>query len=386
MKGDVSSRTVRRLWLGCSAATCAAALLIVTIVGMRASADLGRTTGTASEHGFKCSATGSRATKHVPVTGAAPNGSRDSSAAIQNAIDLAGRRGGGIVTLPAGTFMVNNALILENNVELTGIGPKTVIKAGPNFLSTQAPGGGYPVITTAGASDTTIARLTADQSDGTLRANVIARLAGYLVEGLNSENVLIDDVYTRNPFTYSIAMVRSADFCIEHCNTLVSTSNRYDQLDGIHILDSSSGQVIDNVVQSGDDGLAAHTISGPVYDVLYANNIVHGGSIADGMQLAVGDYPIYDIRIEDNDFYGSRYGIRTGYYDDHTGAVYNIYIHGNYIHGLARGRQSPAIYIGGFGGLGSIRNITVTNNDVCNVGSVTVSRGLGNVVRGTKLC
>ena len=208
-------------------------------------------------------------------------------------------------------------------------------------MSSQGPGGGYPIVTTAGASNTTIADLTADQSGNTLNGNVDARLSGYVVEGLDSSNVVIDGVHVRNPFTYSIAIVRSTNFCVENSNVQVTTGNRYNQLDGIHILDSNSGQVINNVVRSEDDGLAAHTIGASVHDVLYANNIVYGGKKADGLQLAVGDFPIYNIVIEDNDFYGSLFGIRTGYYDGRTGAVQNISIKENYIHSLATGRNRP---------------------------------------------
>ena len=342
--------------------------------------------GLTSNSSFKCSAKGSNATVHVAVSGATPNGSHDDFAAIQTAIDTASRRGGGVVSLPAGTFIINSHLVLKNNVKLMGVGPATVIKAGPKFLSSQGPGGGYPIITTAGASNTTISNLTADQSGNTLDGNVDARLSGYVVEGLDSNNVVIDGVHVRNPFTYSIAMVGSTNFCVENSNIQVTTGNRYNQLDGIHILDSNSGQVINNVIRSEDDGLAAHTIGTPVYNVLYANNIVYGGKNADGLQLAVGDFPIYDIEIENNNFYGSFFGIRTGYYDGRTGAVHNISIRGNYIHNLAMGKGSPAIKIGGFGGLGTITDVTITNNRVCYAGAIIVQSGRGNVVKGTTRC
>ena len=338
--------------------------------------------GTASAD-FKCSATGSRATNRVTVTGAARNGSADDFDAIQNAIDMAGSRGGGIVALPACTFIVNRHLVLKNNVELTGAGPATIIKAGPGFMATEGPGGGYPIISTAGASDVTITHLTADQSGNMLDGNVAARLSGYVVESRSSHNVVIDGVYTRNPFTYSIAIVASSSFCVENSNVQVTPGDHYNQLDGIHILDSSFGQVINNTVQSGDDGLVAHTISGSVHDVLYANNKVHGGTYADGIQLAVGNFPIYNIKIEDNDFYGSLLGIGTGYYDNGTGAVHNITITGNYIYNLNQGGHLPAI---GIGGQGPITNITVTNNHTCNAGPVTVEKGPGNAVTGTTGC
>jgi polygalacturonase len=342
--------------------------------------------GEGSYSSFSCSASGSTATTRVTVTGLRSNGSGDDFAAIQNAINMAGQHGGGIVVLPAGTFVIDGHLTLRNNVELTGVGPATVIKAGQGFLSTQGPGGGYSLISTAGASNTTIADLTADQSGDTLDGNVPARLAGYVVEGYSSNNVVVDGVYVRNPFTYSIAMVRSTNFCVENCNVKVTTGNLYNQLDGIHVLDSNTGRIINNVVQSEDDGLVAHTIGAPVYNVLYANNDVYGGRIADGMQLAVGDFSIHNIVIEDNNFYGSQFGVRTGYYDNRTGAVYDIVIRGNYIHNLSQGLLFPAIEIGGFGGLGSITNVTIANNRACAAGIVAVQPGPSNTVADTSGC
>lgn len=358
------------------------ASVVALVSGIVASTKIGGP----ADQSFKCSAKGSSATNRVTVTAADPSGSTDDSAAIQNAIDAAGHRGGGIVALPAGTFMINKHLVLRNNVKLMGVGPATVIKAGQDFMATEGPGGGYPVISTAGASDTTISHLTADQSGNTLDGNVAARLAGYVVEARDSSNVLIDGVYIRNPFTYSIATVASTNFCIENNNVQVATNSQYNQLDGIHVLDSSSGQVIGNTVQSGDDGLVAHTIGGPVHDVLYADNKVHGGAYTDGLQLAVGNFPVYNIQIRDNEFYGSQFGVRTGYYDNRTGTVRNISISGNYIHDLTDGRQFPAIAIGGFGGLGPVKNVAVTNNRTCNAGRVTVQAGPGNVVTGTTGC
>jgi len=341
---------------------------------------------TGSYSGFSCAATGSSATRRLAVTGLNSDGSGDDFAAIQNAIDRAGQLGGGIVALPAGTFMIDSHLVLKNNVELTGVGPATVIKAGPGFLAAQAPQGGYPLITTAGASNTTIADLTADQSGNTLNGNVPARLTGYVVEGYYSSNVVVDGVYVRDPFTYSIAMVRSTDFCVENCDVAVTTANLYNQLDGIHILDSNTGQVIGNTIRSGDDGMAAHTIGAPVYNVLFARNNVYGGETDAGLQLAIGGFPIYAIKVEDNNFYGSLYGIRVGYYGSSGAAVSNILISANYIHDLSQGGRFPAIDLVGLGGADSITNVTVTGNRICQAGAISVQPGPGNAVTKTTDC
>ena len=365
-----------------------AALTGSTAANTRPSAMAGsrKTAASATVSSFKCSASGSTATAKVPVQGAAANGSADDTAAIQNAINTAGQRGGGIVTLPAGTFMINGHLVMRNNVDLTGAGPSTVIKAGPRFLRTEGAGDGYPIISTAGASNTTISNLTADQSGDTLQANVRTRLYSYVVEGRTSSNVIVNNVSVRNPFTYSIAMVASTDFCVENSNVQVSTGAKYNQLDGIHILDSNSGQVINNVVQSGDDGLAAHTMKMPVYDVLFANNTVHGGPGAAGLQLAVGGASIYNITVADNDFYGSLFGVHTGYYADGVGNVKNVTISGNYIHDLVSGSWSPAVQIGDTGQSGSIQDVTATNNHICDTGPIEIQAGPGNGVTGTTVC
>jgi polygalacturonase len=363
-------------------------IFIIMLVGAAAATGIGLGIATATQSGnsFTCSAKGTSVSRHVAVAGLRMNGSGNDYSAIQNAIDMAGRVGGGIVTLPAGTFTINGHLTLRNNVELTGIGPATVIKAGPYFLDTKAPAGGYPLITTGGAVNTTIANLTADQSGGTLNGNIPGRLLSYVVEGRGSNDVVVNNVYVRNPFTYSIAMVGTRNFCVENSNVQVTDSDRYSQLDGIHILDSSYGDIINNVIQSGDDGLVAHTIGSSVHDVLYALNKVRGGASTDGMKLAVGDFPIYNIKIEDNNFYGSRFGIRTAYYDQRTGAVSNIVISANDIHGLVQGDQAPAIAIGGTGGLGPVTNVTVEDTQACDAGIIAVQRGSGNAVTGTVRC
>jgi polygalacturonase len=302
------------------------------------------------------------------------------------------------VRLGAGTFLIDGHLVMKSNVRLTGTGPATIIKAGPGFLGSTGPDGGYPLITTAGASNVTISNLTADQSGNVLNgnANPGARFSAFLIDLRDSRNVLASGVYTRNPFTYSIAVVGSSDFCVIRCHTKVTSSGLYNGLDGIHVLDSHTGQVIQNHVdqrigKDGDDGLVAHTISAPVYDVLYAGNIVRGGNYGDGMQLAVGNYPIYDLTIRDNDFYGSPFGIRTGYYATGAdGAVHNVEITGNDIHDLVPGAAFPrggnAVDIGGFGAIAPVTFVAVTSNVTCHAGVIVVVPGQGNIAAGNRNC
>jgi polygalacturonase len=379
-----------------------AAGIVVTVIGMLITLDFFAMFGASAQSysgssassfsDYTCSASGASATREFAPAGAVANSAIDNTGAIQRAINAAAAAGGGVVALSAGTFLIDGHLRMKSNVELTGIGPATVLKAGPQLLGSTGPEGGYPLVTTSGAANVTIANLTADQSGNILdgNANPGARLSAYLIDVRYSHNVIVDGVFTRNPLTYSIAVVGSNDFCITHCNTRVATSGLYDQLDGIHVLDSNTGQVIDNYIDQrvgtdGDDGLVAHTMGAPVYDVLYANNTVRGGNDGDGMQLAVGNHPIYNIVIRDNDFWGSPFGIRTGYWDTGTnGAVYDITISSNYIHDLVPGRAFPdggnAIDIGGFGPITLVTYTAVTYNRTCNAGSIIVVPGIGNTV------
>jgi polygalacturonase len=374
------------------------AALGIAILVATAIAPIGSGSSASSFSDYTCAASGAASKRIIVPSGLAPDSTRDSTSAIQEAINAAASAGGGTVVLPAGTFLINGHLILKSNVKLSGAGQTTVLKAGPNFLTSTGPNGGYPIVTTARASNVTIANLTADQSGNILNGNINPRkrLAAFLVDVRNSHNAVVDNVYTRNPFTYSIAVVGTDGFCVRHCNTQAATSGRYNALDGIHILDSNSGQVIGNYVDQrigadGDDGLAAHTISAPVYDVLYADNKVRGGNHGDGMQIAVGEYPIYDVVIRDNSFWGSPFGIRTGYIKSGPdGSVYDISITGNDIYDLVPGKAFPdggnAIDIGGFGAIAPVAYITVKNNYICHAGIITVLRGVGNTVGHNRTC
>lgn len=342
-------------------------------------------------------ATGSSATKVFSVSHLVGDGKTDNYAAIQAAITKAGNAGGGIVQLPAGTFLINGHLMMKNNVTLEGAGPSTIIKAGPKFLD-STPAIGYSIVSTNGAANITIENFTADQQGNKLNGNTIDRFFGYVIHVYQSKNVIVNGVYTRNPFAYSIVAEDSTQFCIKHNNTQVDTSGKYDQLDGIHVLNSSFGDVLDNYVDQGygadgDDGLVAHTIDGSVHDITYAGNTVRGGKGGSCMQLALTNATdtIYNIKIQNNECWGSPRGIRTGYYGGPDGSVYNIliggspktgnYIHDNTFHDTAVG-DAVNIYGNGI----DPHNITVTYNKVCKAGTFSVGKGKNNVSKHNTQC
>lgn len=348
-----------------------AALLLVIVVGAAGTAF---TLGAAESSG--CSATGSSATRVLQVDASAAG----SSEAIQEAIDTAARQGGGIVQLSAGQFDIHRPLWLKDDVALRGSGPGTVLKASSRFLDSTGPFGGHPMVTTEGADNVTIADLTADQSGDVLDGNVPGRLNEYLIDVRHSVNALVDGVATRNPFTYSIAVVGSRNFCVRDSSTVADSSGKYNQLDGIHVTDSHSGAVVGNRIDQrrgddGDDGLVAQTIGAEVYDVVYRDNDVRGGSHGAGMQLAVSGHEIYDITIEDNRFWGSPSGVRTGYYNGGTQSVHDIEVLGNT---FFRNDGSSVVF------KGDLRNIRVVDNETFGGGAIKVAEGPGNVVKNNR--
>ncbi|MBJ2119431.1 right-handed parallel beta-helix repeat-containing protein [Arthrobacter sp. MSA 4-2] len=348
-----------------------AALLAVVVVGASATAFTFSASGDTG-----CAATGSRATSVFRVD----SFTAGNSDAVQAAIDAATAQGGGIVQLSAGQFDIDRPLWLKDNVALRGSGPDTVLKASARFLDTKGPHGGHPLVTTEGAENVTIADLTADQSGEIFDGNVEGRLNEYLIDVRHTDNAVVDGVATRNPFTYSIAVVGSLNFCVRDSSTVADSSGRYDQLDGIHITDSHSGAVIGNRVdqgqgEDGDDGLVAQTIGAEVYDVVYRGNDVRGGSHGAGMQLAVSGHEIHDITIEGNRFWGSPSGIRTGYYNGATQAVHDIAMLGNTFFD----NEGTSINF-----KGDLENIRVEGSTICRSGEIKVADGAGNSVESSR--
>lgn len=320
---------------------------------------------------ISCSATGSTATAITRV--AAPTTTTDSARSIQTAIDSASRRGGGVIQLAAGTYQLSRPLVLRTGVALKGLGATTRLKAGTQFLRNLGPFGGHPLVSSNGADRVTISDLVADHSGNTLDGNTPQRLNEYMIDVRYSDNAVVQRVTTVNPFTYSIAVVASTNFCVQNNSTSVSTNGKYNQLDGIHIFDSSYGVVQSNIVDQGsgtdgDDGLVAHSIGEPVHDVAYLNNTVRGGRHGSAMQIAVADAGAYNLTIKGNRFWGSPNGLITGYYGG-QGPITNIEVRGNNF----VDNRGPSVNF-----FGAVTKIVVAENNACRSGAFTVANGTGN--------
>ena len=326
------------------------------------------------------SVTGTTATRVLDVSQPPYNVSpvnADNYAAIQNAINAWAP---GIIQLPSGTLGISNHLTLRSGIGLTSTG-QTTLRAVNGFLSAQSPYGGYPVISTAGADNVTVSNLTLDQNAIQLnQAALPGRLAGYLLEARESTNVLFSNVTTVNPGTYSIAVVGSSAFAVTGCSTSVTSSGVYNQLDGIHVLDSQKGFVFNNTVDQrvngatdGDDGIALHTIGAVVSDVIVAGNRVRGGANASGcIDFATGDYSISSVVIAGNECYGGPAGIVNSWYGT-KGNDTGITIAANYIHDLVAGTDGGPIYAIYFTSNGRMApSVTQYCNSVVNAGGIVI--------------
>ncbi len=224
----------------------------------------------------------------------------------------------------------------------------------------------------------TISRLTADHSGDLWEANSIdGRLNEYLIDVRHSENAVVEDVITKNPFTYSIAVVGSSRFCVRNSKTTAATSGRYDQLDGIHVLGSHDGLVAGNYVDQGrgtdgDDGLAAHTMGETVHDIEFLNNTVRGGRHGAAMQLALGEKHIYNVTVRNNLFWGSPVGVHTGYYGGDA-PICNVGVSGNIFIDIP-GRSIDLF--------GRLSGVSVKDNKRIRSGNTRVDTGIRNRISG----
>jgi Pectate lyase superfamily protein len=309
-------------------------------------------------------ATGAGSPTYVVDVAAPVANSGDSSSEIQTAINTASEHsGGGQVVLQAGTYTIKKTIDVGSNVDLTGAGESSTTLIAGSSSNVD------PMVTTQNQKNITVENMTVNQ-DGESRASKQS-LSYYLIEARGGSNVIFQNVATREPTTYSMVAVSTSDFCFRNNNVEQDPgeNGKFTQLDGIHILNSSNGDVLDNYVDNsyngatdGDDGLVAHAYGGTVSNVTYAGNVVRGGKNGEGMGVWISSGTISKITVTDNEFWGEG-GIHPGA----SNSLSNSSFTDNILHNNALG-----ITLAG-------SNLTVTGNYLCSSGSVSVT-GSGNTV------
>jgi hypothetical protein len=324
----------------------------------------------------------------VRATMGAPSG--DMAPAIQSAIDNASSAGGGIVRLGAGTYQLDSRLTMASGVELAG--------AGESATTLQMEAANTGVITTGGASNTTIADLTVDQNGQNLNSTSGGGNPGYyevMIDG--GANNIVQQVQLINPANYMLDEDNNASgFCMRGNTIIVNgaeskySNNTYANLDGIHIDGGTNGDILNNYIDErengatdGDDALVAQSYTANQSYVEFIDNVARGGNNGDCMQFALGPDSISGDTVSGNELWGCPFGIRTGGYAT-SGSITNTSITNNNIHNLVAGSGSNgsfpgggnAIELGGFLSSGqSSSSNSVTNNFVCNAGNVISESG-----------
>lgn len=319
----------------------------------------------------------------VRATIGTPSG--DMAPVIQAAIDRASAAGGGVVRLGPGTYRLSRRLTMASGVELAG--------AGADATTLQIEVADSGVITTGGASDTTIADLAADQNGENLNSASGGGNPGYyevMIDG--GANNLVQRVRLVNPVNYMMDEDGNATaFCVRDSTMLVNGAeakyrdNAYANLDGIHIDGGSDGDIIGNYVDErengatdGDDALVAQGYTAGQAHVEFIGNVARGGNNGDCLQFALGPDSIAGDTISGNELWGCPFGIRTGGYAS-GGSITGTTISGNNIHNLVAGHGASgafpgggdAIELGGFLSSGqSSSSNSVSGNYVCSAGVV----------------
>ncbi|QMT39936.1 right-handed parallel beta-helix repeat-containing protein [Neisseria shayeganii] len=318
--------------------------------------------------------------------GAKGDGQTDDTAAIQKAIDAVAEKGGGVVEIPAGTYMINplahegaygiittgNGLMLKSNVTVK-MADDTVLKAIPNDSAY------YTIFTLYKVQNAHIigGTLLGDRDEH----QDIVGLWGNGVNILSSQNVVVENVAAKNfwGLGFYVNKNSSQDPASEHITFYhVTADNNRRQgisLNGGHhvkILDSEFLNTHGHMPQSGiniepnkgDNHVSDVEIRGNTFKHNQGFGIVISGSQYEGTSIR-------NVIVEDNQMYHNRDGI--------------------WVLGLQGGRiagntiYQPDITHGVTGGSREIRldaksSSVVVENNILHGGSAIANHGTNNTV------
>jgi hypothetical protein len=304
----------------------------------------------------------------------------NSSPEIQHALNDA--PSGTEVELQAGTYTIDSPIIIPSGVIFSGVGESTsTLVAGAQMDS---------VVKTGGHNNLTVQDMTLNQNGTNVQSS--RSLSQYLLDLGGGSNVLVQQVHTMDPSTYSIGPHEGiSHFCLLDNDVEIDPMTgkySYKNLDGIHVTNGSFGDIVDNYIDGqangamgGDDAIALQVESGDgadtgnTHDINVSGNVVRGGATADDFDFAMGGPRLseYNITVSDNEFWGGPEGVRTGNFQSpNTSRLYSVSITNNIMHnngpdyGSNKGLPGGAIDLGDSGSSGiNISEITVTGNYTC---------------------
>ena len=325
-------------------------------------------------------ATGGGTPSSTMQVGAPVANGGNSSTEIQNALN--GATPGTEVELQAGTYTIDSPIIIPSGVIFSGAGESmSTLLAGAQMDS---------VVETGGHSNLTVQDMTLNQNGTNVQSS--RSLDHYLVDLGGGSNVLVQQVHSMDPSTYSIGPHAGiSHFCLLDDDIEVDPMTgkySYVNLDGIHVTNGSFGDIVNNYIDGqangaagGDDAIALQVESGAgadtgnTHDINVTGNVVRGGATAEDLDFAMGGPSLseYNIAVSGNEFWGGPEGIRTGNFQSpNTSQLYAVSITNNIIHnngpdhGLNKGLPGGAVDLGNSGSSGiNISGITVMGNYTC---------------------
>ena len=292
---------------------------------------------------------------NVMAYGAIGDGMKDNTTNIQNTINAANAAGGGIVEIPAGTFL-SGPITLLNSINL---------QVDTNAMLQMLPYGTYPggatnaqtFIYCNNVHDLEISgwgRIDGQGAAWWAAFNSNPNLVRPMMLNLYSVNRLfIHDITYQNP-PYHHCGLRNNSGNITISNLTENTPYPSPNTDGLNFVGTNS--VIENChISVGDDNIAMGS-TGPINDLLITNctfGTGHGVSIGSGISVGISNLTVINCT-----FNGSDYGIRMKSDTNSGGMVQNL----NYLNlGMTNVKYGAITIYSYYNEIGTPTSITPAN-------------------------
>jgi len=257
---------------------------------------------------------------NVTNYGAVGDGLKDNSTNIQNTINAANAAGGGVVEIPAGTFLCGPIRLLS----------KINLRVDTNGMLKMLPLGAYPVGTTNaqtfigcnGAQDVEISGWGKIDGQGAAwweyfnTNNTIVR--PMMLNLYNCDRLFIHDITYQNPPNHHCGL-RSHGGNITISNLTIQTVSPSPNTDGLNFVGTNC--IIENShISDGDDNIAMGS-TGPLFDLLITNcqfGTGHGVSIGSGIS------GITNLTVANCGFNGTGNGLRIKCAEDNSLPIRNL--------------------------------------------------------------
>jgi hypothetical protein len=244
---------------------------------------------------------------NVTNYGAIGNGTKDNTTNIQNTINAASAAGGGIVEIPAGTFL-SGPITLLSGMDLQ-VDTNAILQMLPYGTY---PGGATNAQTFIGCNDVHNLEISGwGRIDGqgaawwaayNANANVVRPM---LLNLYNCDRLFIHDITFQNP-PYHHCGLRDNGGNITISNLTVNAPSTSPNTDGLNFVGTNS--IIENChISDGDDNIAMGS-TGPINDLLITNcafGTGHGVSIGSGITSGITNLTVVNCS-----FNGTVNGIR----------------------------------------------------------------------------